>query len=115
MAEIFNQNSQENAPGQEPSKQERLEALNNLFDEAEKMLETEAREIAKEFLPQIYNELLALNGRDKEDDWTNLWIWNPEGILTKEEFDDLNLRRKLLSNAIGIENNGVIRHDLNEI
>jgi len=114
MTEIFNPNPQENAPEEGPSKQERLADLVKTFDEAERTLEVEGRELAKAFLPQIYDDLIDLNKRDKGD-WATIWIWNPDGGLTQEEFDALNLRRKLLSNAIGIKNNGVIRHDLNEI
>ena len=111
MAEIFNPKSQENGP----SKQERLETLNGAFDEAERILEVEGRENAKLLLPKIYEDLIGLNGRDKGD-WATVWIWNPEGDLTQEEFDSLNLRRKKLSNAIGIMTaSGEVRHDLNEI
>ena len=117
MTELFNSQSQENAPEEGPSKQERLTELARVFDEAEKILEVEGleagRETAKLLLPQIYDGLMELNGRDKGDDWTTIWIWNPEGELAQEEFDALNLRRKLLSNAIGMKNNGTIRHDLN--
>jgi hypothetical protein len=117
MTEKLNQNPEENTPEKGPSKQESFEKLKlyDAFRDAEEVFETSGREIAKEFLPQIYSGLMALNGRDKGSDWKTIWVWNPEGELTQEEFDALNLRRKLLSNAIGIKNNGVIRHDLNEI
>ena len=115
MKEILNQNSKENAPEKGLSKQEKFQNLGWLFTEAENVFEKSGRELAKGFLPQIYDGLMELNGREKGDDWTTIWVWNPEGELTQEEFDALNLRRKLLSNAIGIKNNGVIRHDLNEI
>jgi hypothetical protein len=114
MTEIFNPNYQEQSPEEEFSKQERLEMLNSLFDEAQKVFETEGRELAKAYLPQIYDDLIGLNKRDKED-WETLWAWNPEGSLTREEFDSLNLRRKKLSNDIGIRTATGIRHDLNEI
>lgn len=102
---------------EENSKKERLENLNKLFDEAEMVHATEGREKGKEYLPKIYDTLMALNKRDqKTDDWTILWVWNPDGELTEEEFNALNLRRKLLSNAIGILTaSGEIRHDLNKI
>ncbi len=120
MPETFNPQSQEQVP-EGPSKQERLADLYKAFDEAEKALiveekenANEARENAKAYLPRIYDDLIALNKRDKGSG--NEWAWNPEGDLTEQEFDSLNLRRKLLSNAIGIMTaSGDIRHDLNEI
>ena len=85
------------------------------IDEAEATLKVEDREKAKEYLPKIYDDLIKLNKRDKKD-WQTLWIWNPDGYLSEEEFNRLNIRRKLLSNAIGIiTESGEIRHDLNEI
>ena len=85
------------------------------IDEAEIALKVEDREKAKEYLPKVYDDLIKLNKRDKKD-WQTLWIWNPDGYLSEEEFNRLNIRRKLLSNAIGIiTESGEIRHDLNEI
>ena len=85
------------------------------IDEAEIALKVEDREKAKEYLPKVYDGLIKLNKRDKKD-WQTLWIWNPDGYLSEEEFNRLNIRRKLLSNAIGImTDSGEIRHDLNEI
>ena len=85
------------------------------IDEAEATLKVEDREKAKEYLPKVYDDLIKLNKRDKKD-WQTLWIWNPDGYLSEEEFNRLNIRRKLLSNAIGImTDSGEIRHDLNEI
>jgi len=85
------------------------------IDEAEIALKVEDREKAKEYLPKVYDDLHKLNKRDKKD-WQTLWIWNPDGYLSEEEFNRLNIRRKLLSNAIGImTDSGEIRHDLNEI
>ena len=85
------------------------------IDEAEAALKVEDREKAKEYLPKVYDDLIKLNKRDKKD-WQTLWIWNPDGYLSEEEFNRLNIRRKLLSNAIGImTDSGEIRHDLNEI
>ncbi len=111
----------EQIPG-EVSKKERIENLFANFDKAEAALaaeekenKNEGREIAKGFLPEIYDDLIALNKRSKED-WVTIWIWNPDGELTEQEFNALNLRRKLLSNAVGIMTaSGEIRHDLNEI
>ena len=85
------------------------------IDEAEIALKVEDREKAKEYLPKVYDDLIKLNKRKKED-WQTLWVWNPDGYLSEEEFNRLNLRRKLLSNAVGImTSSGEARHDLNEI
>jgi hypothetical protein len=89
--------------------------METLLAEAEAVLAVEGRDRAKTCLPKIYDDLIALNKRNKED-WKNTWVWNPAGDLTEEEFNTLNLRRKLLSNAIGIMTaSGVVRHDLNKI
>jgi hypothetical protein len=94
---------------------EKMTELSVLFSEAETILSTEGRESAKLLLPKIYDELISLNKRDKGD-YLTIWIWNPDGDLSEEEFNTLNLRRKLLSNAIGImTSSGEVRHDLNEI
>lgn len=99
----------EKIPGREGIKE-----LETLFDEAEAVFETEGRDRAKTHLTDIYNLLMALNKWDKAN-YLPLQ-WNKEGDLTEEEFDELNLRRKKLSNAIGIMTaNGTIRHDLNKI
>ena len=114
MTETFDSQSQEQNP-ESSSKKERLDSLLATFDEAEKILEAEGRETAKLLLPKIYDDLIDLNNRDKED-WETIWVWNPEGNLTEGEFYSLNLRRKSLSNTIGIKTaSGDIRHDLNEI
>ena len=85
------------------------------IDEAEATLKVEDREKAKEYLPKVYDDLIKLNKRDKKD-WQTLWIWNPDGYLSEEEFNRLNIRRKLLSNAIGImTDSGEIRHDTDSI
>ncbi len=105
-----------NLPPQEtnPSKKEAFESLSSLFDEAEKVLEVEGREKAKELLPKLYEDLFALNRTSKEGLIT--LVWNPDGDLTEEDFNTLNLRRKKLSNEIGIKTaSGEIRHDLNEL
>ncbi len=105
-----------NLPSQEtnPSKQENFEKLSNLFDEAEKVLEVEGREKAKELLPELYDSLISLNKVSKEG--LISLVWNPDGDLTEENFNNLNLRRKKLSNEIGIKTaSGEIRHDLNKL
>ena len=86
---------------------------------AEEMVEEgivnlERREYVKGLLPQIYKDLQTLN-KTNQDDYTKTWIWNKEGDLTETEFDELNLRRKKLSNAVGIMTAGGLRHDINEI
>lgn len=92
-----------------------IEELDILFTKVEDILKKEGREKAKIYLENIYDNLIILNKRDKED-WANIWTWNQEGDLTEDEFDGLNLRRKLLSNAIGImTSSGEIRHNLNRI
>ncbi|MFZ2414425.1 MAG: hypothetical protein WAW33_00230 [Minisyncoccia bacterium] len=105
-------------------RKEKIENLSSLFSEAEEIVKnkgveiSEAREREKEYLIKIYDTLIALNKRYKENEdfWKNQLIWNPEGDLTEEEFNQLNLRRKQLSNAIGIVTaSGEIRHNLNEI
>jgi hypothetical protein len=116
MTEKFDQQPQAENRENLLHTKERVESLNILFNEAENILSSEGRESAKLLTPKIYNELMSLNKRDKSDDWRIIWVWNPEGELTEEEFNALNLRRKLLSNAIGIMTaSGVVRHDLNEI
>lgn len=106
----------ENIPQEErPEKKKFIRELEALFTEAENILTVEGREKAKTYLEKIYDDLIILNKRNKED-WTDLWLWNSNGDLTEKEFDKLNLRRKLLSNAIGIMTaSGVVRHDLNKI
>lgn len=97
-----------------PSK-ESVDELKNLFTEVEKIFETEGREGAKPHLHGIYTKLQKLNKSDTSD-WTQIWSWNAEGGLTEAEFNELNLRRKKLSNAVGIMTaSGTVRHDLNEI
>lgn len=73
----------------------------------------EARGKVKPFLNQIYSELLRLNG--------TLDKWNSDGNLPEGQFNELNRRRKQLSNLVGILHKDaasgkmMIRHDLNEI
>ena len=110
----FDQPSSPLNPFELSLKKEAAENLNVLFDEAERALEKEGREKAITLLPAIYDALILLNRRDKTNRQT-IWVWNPQGNLTQEEFNRLNRRRKLLSNAIGIMTKNGIRHDLNEI
>lgn len=114
MPEQFKPQSQEGNP-ENLTKQERFENLCKVFDNAEIVFAVEGREAAKPLLSKIYDDLIALNKRDKKD-WQNIWIWNQSGYLSEEEFNSLNFRRKKLSNAIGImTDSGEVRHDLNEI
>ena len=104
----------EEIPNEAPLRRD-IRRLDWEIDEAETTLKVEDREKAKEYLPKVYDHLIKLNKRDKKD-WQTLWIWNPDGYLSEEEFNRLNIRRKLLSNTIGImTDSGEIRHDLNEI
>jgi hypothetical protein len=103
---------------EDSSNNERVEDIRGLLAGAQNVLEIKGREEAKLLLPDIYNNLIFFNGRSQGDE--DIWIWNPRGSFTKEAFDELNLQRKKLSNAIGIqyktESGEVkIRHDLNEI
>lgn len=113
MSEKFDPQSQEGNPENSIIK-EKIKSLDSLFLEVERVHEIEGREKAKNYLTIIYDHLISLNKRDKAD-WENIWIWNEEGELTEAEFNELNLRRKKLSNAIGIKTaSGEIRHDLND-
>ena len=112
MQNNFNQ-PPSNTPESSPHK-ESVERVKTLFAEAERTLETEGREKVIPLLPEIYDTLIALNKRDKGD-YVTIWIWNPEGDLTEAEFDELNLRRKKLSNAVGILATDVVKHDQNKI
>ncbi|MDO8572221.1 MAG: hypothetical protein Q7S11_00455 [bacterium] len=113
MTEKFDPKSQEENP-ESLSKKERFESLCKVFDEAEAVFASEGREELKTYLTRIYDDLIALNKRDTED-WMNVFVWNPDGDLTEQEFNTLNLRRKKLSTGVGMRNSGEIRHDLNEI
>jgi len=101
----------ENNTFEDPLKKERLENLSKLFDEAEKTLTEKGRDEAKPYLPKVYDEIISLNKRSKEE-YKTLFVYNSEGSLSEEELNAFNLRRKKLSNAIGIINNGTVRHDL---
>ncbi len=93
---------------------EKIEKIYNTLDEAEAVFEAEGRESTKPFLNEIYKELGELN--DSVTEINPLAEWNSNGYLTKTQFNELNLRRKKLSNAVGImTSSGVIRHDLNEL
>ena len=113
MIETFNQPPQEENP-EDRFKRERVEDLRKIFDEAEAVFEASGREAVKPFLNTIYSSLIGLN--KLESSINPLERWNEEGDLTEEQFNELNLRRKKLSNAVGIKTaSGEIRHDLNEI
>src|SRR5579862_4508684 len=98
MPEHFNQPP----PGtpEKFSSKEGIEGLISMFIEAEKVFEAEGREGTKPLLIPLYATLQDLNGFDMSD-WTKVWTWNPEGGLTEAEFNELNLRRKKLSNTTG--------------
>ncbi len=110
---------------------EAIRELFRLFDEAETAFGTtdptetdpsmvkEARDATKPLLNKAYTELIRLN-RSKDQLPDPLKIWNPSGDLTEEQFDALNRRRKVLSNAVGIlhknpDGKFAIRHDLNDV
>lgn len=98
--------------------QEIFEGIKKLFVEAEMAFELGGREAAKPYLHSIYHSIENYNWSDTSGDggWKRQFEWNPEGVFTKEEFEELNLRRKKLSNAIGIlRADGTVRHDLNKI
>jgi len=79
----------------------------------------EAREKTKPLMNKIYSEMIRLN-KSEENYMSPLGQWNPDGDLTESQFNELNLRRKKLSNAVGILHKDAsgriaIRHDLDEI
>jgi hypothetical protein len=116
-------------------KDEALKFLENNFSRIENQLGTlnvediqrselenpqKADAVRSQSLPlqrEINNTLMAFN-RSKGTFQT----WNPNGHLTQDEFDTLNLRRKRIDNAIGskvmdpftFQNKG-IRHDIHEV
>ncbi len=95
-----------------------FESIKKYFTEAEMAFELGGREAAKPYLDGIYLNIEKYNGSDTsgDDGWRRRFEWNPEGAFSKEEFEELNLRRKKLSNAIGIlRADGTVRHDLNKI
>jgi hypothetical protein len=92
----------------------KIENVQKAFTEAESVLELEGREKAKVLLNNIYSELGLLN--DSITETNPLAVWNSNGYMTEEQFNILNLRRKKLSNDIGIMTaSGVVRHDLNKL
>lgn len=95
-----------------PPREERVQELNGLFSEVEGIFEASGRDEAKPYLIPLYDDFRMLNQSSKEE--TTI-LWNSNGGLSAEEFDALNLRRKLLSNAIGIMTASGVRHDLNKI
>lgn len=97
---------------------ENIDNLRIMFADAERVFEAEGREGAKPLLADIYEKFQKLNKTYKleDEEWERVKFWNAEGYLTEAEFNELNLRRKKLSNAIGIMTaSGEVRHDLNEI
>ncbi|MEK7659738.1 MAG: hypothetical protein AAB343_00885 [Patescibacteria group bacterium] len=95
-------------------KRERFEHLCQAYDVAEATFAAEGREKTKPLLNILYSELAALN--KTVGAIYPFAVWNKDGDLTEDQFNDLNLRRKKLSNAVGIMTaSGVVRHDLNEI
>jgi hypothetical protein len=113
MSEKFSSKPPKRTP-EIPTQKETFESLSRVFDAAEAVFTAEGRESAKPFLNKIYATLIELNKSNGQI--YPLQEWNSEGELTEAEFNELNLRRKKLSNAIGIMTaSGVVRHDLNEI
>lgn len=93
---------------------ESVTILRDLFAKAEETLDQQGRDAAKVLLPEIYDMLMSLNKWDKAN--SAPMTWNPQGELTEQEFNELNLGRNKLSNAIGIMTaNNTVRHDLNKI
>ncbi|MFA6094632.1 MAG: hypothetical protein WC757_01975 [Candidatus Paceibacterota bacterium] len=91
-----------------------VETLTATFDLVEAAFKNGGREAAKPLLGGLYNSFTKLNRFDPNIVINPLKEWNPEGDLTKEQFEILNRRRKILSNAVGImTSSGQVRHDLN--
>ncbi len=85
-----------------------------VFETAELALKEKGRDLAKGYLPEIYNTLISLNKLDASQVVNPLGHWNPDGNLSETQFNELNRRRKILSNAIGImTGSGTVRHSLN--
>jgi hypothetical protein len=94
--------------------EDKINHLHIAFGTAELALKEKGRDLAKGYLPDIYTTLVVLNKLDPAKVINPLEHWNPEGDLTEAQFNELNLRRKILSNAIGImTGSGKVRHDLN--
>jgi SAM-dependent methyltransferase len=100
-------------PEKKESKKEILfRRIVEAFRQAEAVFDIEGRDAAKPLLNRVYELLIEANNPETRD----LSVWDPHAKLSKDEFDYLNLRRKKLSNAIGIKTaSGAIRHDLNKI
>lgn len=114
MSDKFNPRPPQNKTPEKSSEKESFESLSRTFNEAEAVFKAEGREGTKPFLIVIYASLINLN-KTKGQVYP-LKEWNPKGGLTKSQFNELNFRRKKLSNAVGIMTaSGVVRHDLNEI
>ncbi len=114
--------------------EERYQELCRMLDQAETTFGTtsleetlrreetafeEALKARKETNPLLNAFHLTLSKLNHDDDRL-LRQWNPDGDLTEPQFNELNLRRIKLSNAVGIlykDASGKmgIRHDLNEI
>lgn len=94
---------------------DKIKKIEKAFDEGEAIFASEGREKTKPFMNNIDNDLLVLNKSVMKEPY--LKNWNPGSYLTKEQFDELNLRRNKLSNAMGMEvtATGEIRHNLNDI
>lgn len=90
---------------------EGYEIFKKLFDEVEEIFIKEGRESAKGPLVGIYTSFKMLNGGI--DPFS---IWNSKGSLTEPQFNELNLRRKVLDNEIGImTSSGTVRHNLHNL
>ena len=95
-----------------------FQEIANALSEAEVLFDREEREAVKPYLVTITSRLIKENHPSGwgEDIIDPLRDWNPKGNLTKEQYDFLSLRRKKLSNAVGIMTaSGIVRHDLNKI
>ena len=116
MSERFESQSPQEDP-ENVAKKEIIEKINQLretFATAERAFVESGREAAKAYLPEICTTLIKLNKFDPEVVFSPLAQWNPEADISENEFDELNRRRKILSNAVGIMTaSGQIRHDLN--
>jgi hypothetical protein len=113
MSEKFELESKVESP-ENIIKREKVEKLRSIYDEAESIFEAEGREKTKPLLGPVYTLLSDLNKTTGQI--YPFEKWNPEGDLTEDQFNEFNLRRKKLSNAVGIMTaSGVVRHDLNEI
>lgn len=119
-------------------KEKMIQDLYEIFDRAEAILgttdviELQKREMAdfetanqirgraKLLCNDALTKLIYLN-KTQDNHSSPLGDWNSKGDLTKEQFDDLRLRYKKLSNAIGImytdpsTGKKGIRHDLNPV